>query len=85
MNYKGILFFLGIFSLLVSFFSFLNILYSIYFNFNLDINSYIFSLMFSLIIGIFFYILGRKNSKNISLSEQIILIILSFFFYTNFN
>jgi len=80
MNYKGILFFLGIFSLLVSFFSFLNILYSIYFNFNLDINSYIFSLMFSLIIGIFFYILGRKNSKNISLSEQIILIILSFLF-----
>ncbi len=80
MNYKGILFFLGIFSLSVSFFSFLNILYSIYFNFHLDINSYIFSLIFSLIIGIFFYILGRKNSKNISLSEQIILIILSFLF-----
>ena len=80
MNYKGILFFLGIFSLLVSFFSFLNILYSIYFNFNLDINSYIFSLIFSLIIGIFFYIIGHKNSKNILLSEQIILIILSFLF-----
>ena len=65
MNYKGILFFLGIFSLLVSFFSFLNILYSIYFNFNLDINSYIFSLIFSLIIGIFFYIIGMHVNWDI--------------------
>ena len=80
MNYKGILFFLGINSLFVSFFSFLNILYSIYFDFVLDLNSYIISLVISLVIGIVFCLLGQKYSKNISLSDQILLIILSFAF-----
>jgi len=80
MNYKGILFFLGIYSLFVSFFSFLNILYSIYFNFILDLNSYIISLIISLSVGTIFCLQGRKYSKNISLSDQIVLIILSFIF-----
>ena len=80
MNYKGILFFLGVYSLFVSFFSFLNILYSIYFNFVLDLNSYVISLIISLIVGTLFCLYGRKYNKNISLSDQIILIILSFIF-----
>ena len=80
MNYKGILFFLGIYSLFVSFFSFLNILYSFYFNFFLDLNSYVVSLIISLSTGLIFCLLGRKYSKNISLSDQVILIILSFIF-----
>ena len=78
MNYKGILFFLGFYSLLVSFFSILNILYSIYFNFILDLNSYVISLIISLIAGSFFCFIGRKHHKNISLSDQIVFIILSF-------
>ena len=78
MNYKAILFFLGIYSLFVTFFSFLNILYSIYFNFILDLNSYVITLIISLIIGSFFCFVGRKDHKNISLSEQITFIILSF-------
>ena len=80
MNYKGILFFLGIYSLFVSFFSFLNILYSFYFNFFLDLNSYVVSLIISLSTGLFFCLLGRKYRKNISLSDQIILITSSFVF-----
>ena len=80
MNYKGILFFLGIYSLFVSFFSILNILYSIYFNFILDLNSYIISLVVSLIVGLSFCFIGRGHNKNISLSDQIVLIILSFIF-----
>ena len=80
MNYKGILFFLGIYSLFVSFFSFLNILYSIYFNFTIDLNSYVISLIVSLFVGCLFCLVGHRNSKNISLSEQIVLIILSFVF-----
>ena len=80
MNYKGILFFLGIYSLFVSFLSFLNILYSIYFNFVLDLNSYVISLIISLGVGLLFCLQGRKSSKNISLSEQIVLIIFSFVF-----
>ena len=80
MNYRGILFFFGIYSLFVSFFSILNILYSIYFNFILDLNSYIISLIISLITGLSFCFIGRRYNKNISLSDQIVLIILSFIF-----
>ena len=80
MNYKGILFYLGIYSLFISFFSFLNILYSIYFNFIIDINSYVISLIISLFVGSLFCLVGRRYSKNISLSDQIVLIILGFVF-----
>ena len=80
MNYKGILFFLGIYSLFVSFFSFLNILYSIYFDFTLNLKLYSFTLIISLIIGIAFTLVGRKDKRNISIVDQIILVILSFFF-----
>ena len=80
MNYKSVLFFLGIYFLLVSFFSILNILYSIYFDFVIDINSYLFSFIISLVIGALFCLYGRKYSKNISLGDQIVLIALSFIF-----
>ena len=79
MNYKSVLFFLGIYSLLVSFFSILNILYSIYFDFVLDLNSYSITFIFSLAIGSLFCYAGRNFSKTISLTEQIIFILLSFF------
>ena len=78
MNYKSVLFFLGIYSLLVSFFSILNILYSIYFDFIIDLNSYLITFFISFIFGLVFYYLGRNQSKNITLSEQIIFVILSF-------
>ena len=80
MNYKSILFFLGVYSLSVSFFSLINILYSIYFNFILDLNSYVITLIISLIVGLLFYFLGRNDSKNISLGDQVAFIILSFLF-----
>ena len=80
MNYKGIFFFLGIYWLFVSVFSFLNILYSIYFNFYLDLQSYIISLIFSLIVGSFFCFIGYERRKNISLSNQILFIVVSFLF-----
>ena len=78
MNYKGILFFLGIFSLLVSFFSILNILYSIYFDFIIGLNSYLITFLISLIIGLLFYYIGRNYKKDIALTDQIIFILFSF-------
>ncbi len=78
MNYKAILFFLGIYSLLISLFSVLNILYSIYFDFFIGINSYLITFVISLIIGITFYYVGKNNSKDIILTDQIIFILLSF-------
>jgi len=78
MNYKAILFFLGIYSLLISLLSVLNILYSIYFDFIIGINSYLLTFFISLSIGILFYYVGRNNTKNIILTDQIIFILLSF-------
>ena len=79
MNYKGILFFLGVYSLLVAIFSVLNIFYSIYFDFIIGLNSYLFTIFISLFIGAIFYYVGRNHSKNITLTDQIIFIVLSFF------
>ena len=80
MNYKSIFYYLGIFSILVSIFSFLNILYSIYFNSVTNLNSYIFSLISSLTVGIFLFLIGKNSNKNISTSDQLILIMLTFLF-----
>ena len=80
MNYKSILFFIGVFSLLVSIFSILNIFYSIYFDFAIGLNSYLITFFISLMFGLLFYYLGRKNSRDISLTEQIISILLIFIF-----
>ena len=79
MNYKGILFFLGIYSLLVSIFSIINIFYSIYFNFIIGLNSYLITFSISLILGIFFFFVGRNHNKDITLMDQIIFILLGFF------
>tara|TARA_Y100000590_G_scaffold332819_1_gene378428 strand:+ start:34 stop:1455 length:1422 start_codon:yes stop_codon:yes gene_type:complete len=78
MNYKGILFFLGIYSLIVSFFSVLNIFYSIYFDSTVGLNSYLVTFSISLITGLLFYYIGRNHRKDITLTEQIIFILLSF-------
>jgi len=80
MNYKGIFFYLGLYSIAVSILSLLNILYSVYLNFNLSLNSYFASLLLSLFFGLSLCFYGRDGKKNISATEQIILIILTFFF-----
>jgi trk system potassium uptake protein len=78
MNYKSILFYLGINFLLVSLFSILNILYSIYLNFILDINSYLLTFLISFIIGSIFVYIGNIHSKNINLIDQITFIFACF-------
>ena len=78
MNYKSIFFFLAVYSILISFFSILNILYSIYFSFVLDLNSYLITLGVSLTFGISLYYLGHNYNKNITLIDQVTFIILGF-------
>jgi len=78
MNYRGILFFLGIYSLLISFFSIVNIFYSIYFDFIIGLNSYLLTFFISVSLGSLFYFKGRHQRRDISLSDQIIFILLSF-------
>ena len=78
MNYKGILFFLGIYTLIVSFFSIINIFYSIYFDFFIGLDSYLITFFISLIVGSLFYFVGRNYRKDIALTDQLIFILLSF-------
>ena len=80
MNYKGILFFLGIYSFFISLFSLINILYTIYFEFYLDLNSYLILFFISSALGIFLCIIGRKSKKNFSIYDQVLLIAIGFFY-----
>ncbi len=78
MNLRSILYYLGIYLIIVSIFSFLNILYSIYFDFLIGLNSYIITFLISLVLGVIFYYLGRNYGKIINLFDQIILIFLGY-------
>jgi len=69
--------YLGIFSLFVSVLSFLNIIYCYYFNLYLNINSFIFIFIVSLLLGsiIFF---KKKNFKKVSIYEKILTVLLGY-------
>ncbi len=75
MNFRGISYYLGLFCFPISILACINILYSSYFDYFLSINSYISTLIISLIIGFFLYFVGKKSSKRISFIDQLILII----------
>ena len=76
MNYRAIVYFLGLFIFPIGFLSFVNILYSIYFDYFLSIDSYVLTLIASLVTGTSLVVLGRKSIKKINFYDQIILIVL---------
>ncbi len=76
MNYKGISFYLSLFCFPISILAFLNILYSSYFDYFLSINSYVITLIVSLVAGSSLFLTGRKSKKKLSFIEQLILVIL---------
>ena len=55
--------YLSFFFILISIFSFLNIIYSYYFNLYLNLNTYYFSLIISAVIGIIFYKIKTSPKK----------------------
>jgi len=75
-NYKGISYYLGLFCFPISLLAFFNILFSSYFNYFLNLNSYVITLGLSLVIGSIFYLFGNKTNKKIDFQEQLILVIL---------
>lgn len=79
MNYKGISYYLGLFCFPIAFLSFFNILYSSYFDYFLNSDSYTVTLFISLFAGCVFYFFGYKANKNIDFLDQIILILLIYF------
>ena len=80
MNIKGVVFYLGFFCFPISILAFVNILYSSYFDYFLSIESYFATLIVSLFLSILFYVIGKKGNKRIDFIEQLILIILVYFF-----
>lgn len=69
--------YLSFFLILVSVFSFLNIIYSYYFNLYLNLNTYYFSLFSSLIVGLLFYKMKEANRKP-SIFEKILTVFLGY-------
>ena len=70
--------YLSFFFLLISLFSFFNILYSYYFNLYLNLNTYYFSLTISGIIGFVFYKV-KNSEKKPTIFEKILTVLLGYF------
>ena len=75
MNFKSVSYFLGLFCFPISFLSFINILYSSYFDYFLSLESYFISLLISLFIGTGLVFYGKDTQKKINFLEQLFLII----------
>ena len=76
MNRFGFIY-ISIFFLSISIFSFLNIIYSYYFNLYLNIDAYIYSLILSLILGLAL-LFKKKNDIKISIYEKIIIVLIGY-------
>ena len=69
--------YLSFFFILISIFSFLNIIYSYYFNLYLNLNTYYFSLIISALIGIIFHKI-KTDPKKPSIFEKILTVLLGY-------
>ena len=69
--------YLSFFFILISIFSFFNIIYSYYFNLYLNLNTYYSSLLISALIGVVFYFF-EKNEKKPSVFEKILTVLLGY-------
>ncbi|WP_440927651.1 TrkH family potassium uptake protein [Candidatus Pelagibacter sp.] len=70
--------YLSFFLILISVFSFFNIIYSYYFNLYLNLNTYYLSLIISAVIGIIFYKI-KADQKKPSIFEKILTVLLGYF------
>ncbi len=77
MNIFGLKYF-GIFFLIISFFSFFNIIYSYYFNLLNNLGSYILTFIITLIIGIFLFLFNKYKYEKINLFERIIIVLIGY-------
>ena len=70
--------YLSFFFLLISVFSFLNIIYSYYFNLYLNLNTYYFSLVISGLVSFLFYKIDTSDKKS-TIFEKILTVLLGYF------
>ena len=77
MNIFGLKYF-GIFFLVISFFSFFNIIYSYYFNLLSNLGNYIFTFGITLIIGFFLILFKKYRFKKIILFDRILIVFVGY-------
>jgi len=77
MSYFSLIY-LGIFSLIISVLSFFNIIYSYYFNLYLSIDSYVYSLILSSIVGLIF-LFKKKDNYKVNVYHKILTVISGYF------
>ena len=75
------LIYIGCFLLLLSIFSFFNIIYSYYFNIFLNVDAYTYSFFISLILGLFAIYFKKIKFKKILIYEKIITVLFGYFFF----
>ena len=75
------LIYIGSFSLLISIFSFLNIVYSYYFELFLNVNTYLAIFLLTLLIGLFLIFFKNYKFRKIDLYEKIFIVIFGYFFF----
>ena len=76
MNLRGISYYLGLSCYPITFLSFFNILYSSYSDHYLNLDSYILTLVISLLFGATFYLFSKNSERNIKFYEKLVLIFL---------
>ena len=74
------LIYLSVFCGLISILSFLNIIYSYYLNLYLNLNTYIWTFLISIVLTLIFYYTKNNDEKKITIYEKIITVILGYFF-----
>ncbi len=79
MNFKGIAYYLGLSCWPITILSFINILYSSYFDHYLNLDSYLLTLFISLFFAFSFYFISRNSDKNLKFHEQLFLILIIYF------
>jgi len=80
MNLRGISYYLSLSCYPVTLLSFFNILYSSYFNHYLNLDSYILTLVTSLLLGVGLYLFSKNSEKNIKFYEKLVLLFIVYFF-----
>ena len=75
------LIYIGSFLILLSIFSFFNIIYSYYFNIFLNVDAYTYSFFISLILGLFAIFFKKIKFKKILIYEKIVTVLFGYFFF----
>ena len=78
MNYIKLIY-LSVFCGIIAILSFLNIVYSYYLNFYLNLNTYIYTFVLSIFLMILFYVSKSKDEKKTTIYEKILTILFGYF------